>query len=264
MPDPQSNAPPALAAKIRHLIQSGEFGPGDHLGTVELAERFGVSRGPVREALRLLESLNLIRIVPQKGAFVVALQDQEVTDALAVREVLYALLAERCAEIASDEEIASLRKALGRLEEAARVTDVTPREFQRATYEFVGLMYRIGGNPRLAQAIKDLSEGAGALYGHLSMATRDMRQAEVRGYQTLLKAIVEHNPGKAFAAARSMHSRGVERARDLHQLLASQAGAAGDRPLRGRRSRRVAPPAADGADLGPQDSTSGGMARPAR
>lgn len=256
MPEDHPNAPPALAAKIRQLIQSGEFGPGDHLGTVELAERFGVSRGPVREALRLLESLNLIRIVPQKGAFVVALQDQEVTDALAVREVLYALLAERCAEIAGEEEIASLHKALGRLEQAARTADVTPREFQRATYEFVGLMYRIGRNPRLSQAIKDLSEGAGALYGHLSMATRDMRQAEVRGYQTLLKAIAEHNPGKAFTAARTMHARGVERARDLHQLLTAQLGATGDRPLRGRRSRRLAPPTADGADLSAQDSPS--------
>jgi DNA-binding GntR family transcriptional regulator len=239
MANTDSTAPPALAVKIRELIKNGEFGPGDHLGTVELAQRFGVSRGPVREALRLLESLNLIRIVPQKGAFVIALEDREVGDLLGVREVLYALLAERCAQVATDAELQALGRALERLEAVNRSPDTTPHAFQRATYEFVGAMYRIGRNPRLAEMIKDLSEGAGFLYGHLSMATREMRQVELRGYQALTRAIQERNATKAFTLARSMHAKGVQRARELHNLLPGEADRAG-RPLRGRRPRRAA------------------------
>ncbi|MCA3699375.1 GntR family transcriptional regulator [Brevundimonas sp.] len=233
----QPNTPPDLAAKIRELIQTGHYGPGDHLGTVELAERFGVSRGPVREALRLLESLNLIRVVPQKGAFVVALEDQEVQDVLGVREVLFAMLAERSAVLATDEDHKALYEQLDLLSALARDTDVQPRAFQEASYAYVGILFRAAHNQRLVRLINDLTEGAGALYGHLSFATREMRQAELRGYQALTRAIVAGQPQKAFSLAREMHSRGVERARELHALMP---GRASGQVLRGRRTRRAA------------------------
>lgn len=212
-------SPVVIAERIRALIQAGSVGAGTHLGTVELAERFGVSRGPVREALRLLETAGLVRVIPRKGAFVAALGDAEVRDVLAIREVLFALLAERCARSPSHDDLSKLGQACTELEALARKADCTPREFQVGTYRFVSVMHRMAGMTRLTDAIRDLSVGAAEVYGHLAMATRDMRQTEVAGYQDLRRAIESRDPGAAFDAARAMHRRGVQRATELNELL---------------------------------------------
>jgi DNA-binding GntR family transcriptional regulator len=212
-------SPVVIAERIRALIQAGSVGAGTHLGTVELAEQFGVSRGPVREALRLLESAGLVRVIPRKGAFVAALGDAEVRDVMAMREVLFALLAERCARNPSREDLGRLGLALGELEALARNADCTPRMFLIGTYKFVGVMYRMAGTPRLSEAIRDLSVGAAEVYGHLAMATRDMRQTELVGYQNLKRAIESRDPAAAFNAAREMHRAGVQRATELNDLL---------------------------------------------
>ncbi|MCA3080330.1 MAG: GntR family transcriptional regulator [Aquidulcibacter sp.] len=208
-------SPPSLARKIRWMIQSGEALPGSHLGTVELAERFGVSRGPLREALRLLESSGLVKIVPQRGAFVIRPDDCEVQDLLSVREVLFALLAERCAKAATPTSIMALRRELEELEEIARCPETTPRRFQVATYRYVAQMNVIVGSGRLAQSIRDLSIGAAELYGYMAIATRDMRLKDLKGYQKLFKLIANGDASAAFLHARAMHSQGVARAMEL-------------------------------------------------
>lgn len=233
----QDRSPPQIAEEIRALIRVGSARPGDHLSAIELASRFGVSRGPVREALRLLESAGLVRIVPQKGAFVVALNDAEIKELLSIREVLFALLAERCGERASSSDLAGLERAVADLEALAAKPDCSAREFQVATDKLVARLYKISGMPQLNQLIQNLSSGPAELFGHLAVATRDMRQADLRGYQRLLKAIQSRQSGTVFNAARAMHAEGVKRAVELSEVLprsASESSAV----LKGRRRRR--------------------------
>lgn len=211
-------SPPELAGAIRGMIREGVFQPGDRLGTASLAEHFGVSRGPVREALRLLESRNLVQIERNRGAFVVDIEDGEILETLQIREVLFALLAERCATEASDEALADIRSSVEALAEAHRSASVTPQSFQRSTFIVIHAMFEAIGRGRLSAMIADLTEGAGDTYGHLAMATRDMRATELKAYQTLAKALSDRDAGRAFALARRMHSRGVERARELQAI----------------------------------------------
>lgn len=236
-PSGGDRSPPALARQIRLMIQSGEVLPGSHLGTVELAERFSVSRGPLREALRLLESSGLVKIVPQRGAFVIRLDDREVQDLLAVREVLFALLAERCASAATPEGVEALRRELEQLEQIARNPASTARAFQAATYRYVAQMNVIVGSARLTQSIRDLSIGAAELYGHLAIATRDMRLKDLSGYKKLFKLIAAGAGAAAFSQARAMHSQGVARAVELNAsaLRQSQSSPAIDFVQRKRR-----------------------------
>jgi DNA-binding GntR family transcriptional regulator len=138
---------------------------------------------------------------------------------MAMREVLFALLAARCARNPSREDFAKLGLALGELEALARNADCTPRLFQMGTYKFVSVMYRMAAMPRLSEAIRDLSMGAAEVYGHLAMATRDMRQTELAGYLQLKRAIESRDPAAAFDAAREMHRKGVQRATELNDLL---------------------------------------------
>jgi DNA-binding GntR family transcriptional regulator len=213
--------PPDIAKAIRTMIREGAFRPGDRLGTAALAAEFGVSRGPVREALRLLESRGLVEVERNRGAFVVDIEDGEILETLRIREVLFALLAERCATEASDAGTERMRVALNQLTALHRSATVTPQSFQRATFEVVIAMFAAAGGQRLATMIADLSEGPGITYGHLAMATRDMRAIELKAYEQLIKAIESRDAARAFSLARRMHARGVERAREL-QALTSQ------------------------------------------
>lgn len=235
-PVEEDRSPPAIAERLRDLIRVGVLGPGAHLSAGELAERFGVSRGPVREALRLLESAGLVRILPQKGAFVVALGDEEVRELLSIREVLFAALAQRCAERSTPGDREMLSSAVKDLADMAARPSCGAREFQRATDGVVSRMYRIAAAPRLARMIQDLSSGPAAIYGHLAVATRDMRLADLRGYERLMAAISAGDGSRAFAAGRMMHAEGVERAFELDSVMPKAAPSS--QALKGRRQRR--------------------------
>ena len=141
------SGPPELARAIRLMIRDGEYGPGDRLGTAELADRLNVSRGPVREALRLLESRRLVRIEQNRGAFVIDLQDKEALDAFATRGVLFAFLAELCAVRASDAQIAAMKSKLAELSDLHSHGRPTPRSFLKATFRIVQIFHEAAATP---------------------------------------------------------------------------------------------------------------------
>lgn len=83
-----SRAVDAAYSELRQVLQSGALGPGDRLGEVELAERFGISRTPVREALRRLAADGLVEISPNRGARVVKWSLQEMQEIFELRALL--------------------------------------------------------------------------------------------------------------------------------------------------------------------------------
>lgn len=95
--------------RLRDAIISSRFLPGEHLSDRLLCEVFGVSRGVIREAVRLLEAEGLVTVVPNRGPFVAYLSAAEATQVYEVRGVLEALAGQGFAERASTEEIAELR-----------------------------------------------------------------------------------------------------------------------------------------------------------
>lgn len=222
------------------MIQRGELKPGDHLGTIELAERFGVSRGPIREALRLLESRLLVRVLAQKGAFVMALRDDEALEAMETREVLFGGLAEHAARRAKRAHLDALARSLTDLRRLAEDPATTPHAFQMGTYAYIAHLYEAAGNQRLVRSIRDLSQGVGDAYGHLSMATQEMRRTEYAAYAVLTAAVTAGDAQAAFQAAREMHADGVRRARELQALMPQPATPVEFKGRR-RRSRRAAP-----------------------
>lgn len=229
---PERFTPPDIARAVRGMIVNGDLRPGDHLSTIELASRFGVSRGPVREALRLLESRALVRILPGKGAFVNSLQDDEVSVTLEAREFIFAALAELAAEKANRTEVNLLQKELLNLGRLAAAPSTSPNDFKLATYRFVSVLYAAARNPRLHQIMRDLSEGVGHAFGHLSMATQEMRQAEFAAYERLTEAIANRDKAQAYSSARTMHAAGVTRAQQLQAAIPQQSI-----EFRGRRRR---------------------------
>jgi DNA-binding GntR family transcriptional regulator len=100
------------AQRLAHSIITGEIPQGKKLNEAELAERFGMGRGPVREALRHLEGMRLVTRIPNAGARVVLLDRKTLSDLYAVREALEGLACHIAADQMTDEEILQLSKLL--------------------------------------------------------------------------------------------------------------------------------------------------------
>lgn len=108
-----------VADEIRQMIMSGELQPGERLFEDRLAERLGVSRNPVREALRALESTGLVEVVPRRGAYVSNVDAEQTRQLLELRSVLEAYAAEQAALRRDADDLAELRRCL---EEGRRAT----------------------------------------------------------------------------------------------------------------------------------------------
>lgn len=102
---------------IQDAIVRGELRPGDKMSEAELATRYGVSRGPLREALRRLEGRKLITRIPHVGVRVAALSPAEIIQIYQVREALEGMACRLAAERMSDEEIQGLRDLLAQHEQ---------------------------------------------------------------------------------------------------------------------------------------------------
>ncbi|MBI5005623.1 MAG: GntR family transcriptional regulator [Nitrosomonadales bacterium] len=108
------------AHRLAQSIVTGELEQGQKLNEAELAERFGMGRGPLREALRHLEGMRLVKRIPNAGARVVVLDRKTLADLYGVREALEGMACRLAASQMTDDEIAQLGKLLDRHEEQIR------------------------------------------------------------------------------------------------------------------------------------------------
>jgi DNA-binding GntR family transcriptional regulator len=148
------------AAAIRTRIMSGEIPIGAQLRQAELAKTLGVSRTPVREALRQLQTGGLIEVVPNRGAVVRVPAPWEVREAYEVRAELEGLACERAVSRISDELLDELRrtnKVLRRGRHAASGGG-QPASTTVANDRFHTLIHEVAGNARLARVIKEINE----------------------------------------------------------------------------------------------------------
>ncbi|TDC75584.1 GntR family transcriptional regulator [Streptomyces hainanensis] len=104
---------------VRTRITRGEFAPGSKLVERELAAELGVSRVPVREALRMLETEGLVQVVPRRGVIVKELTHTDIEELFDVREALESMTAKRAAERAKTADLRRLRRHLDRAQRAA-------------------------------------------------------------------------------------------------------------------------------------------------
>lgn len=113
----QSTLSDVAAHRLAQSIVTGELAQGQKLNEAELAERFGMGRGPLREALRQLEGMRLVKRIPNAGARVVVLDRKTLSDLYAVRETLEGMACRLAATQMSDEEITQLNTLLDQHEE---------------------------------------------------------------------------------------------------------------------------------------------------
>jgi DNA-binding GntR family transcriptional regulator len=151
------------AAKIRAMIMVGEIPIGAQLRQAELAARFGVSRTPVREALRQLQAGGLIEVVPNRGAIVRVPAPWEVREAYEVRAELEALAAERAVSRITADNLAQLRSTNDEMYQHSLAVAGGPAKRKGSVSGsqndvFHTLIYTAAANARLTRVINEINE----------------------------------------------------------------------------------------------------------
>lgn len=141
---------------IREAIINGTLKPRERLMEIQLAEELGVSRTPVREALRKLELEGFIVMVPRKGAYVADLSFKDIADVFEIRAALEALAAGLAAERITDEELEEMERLLVEKAEAIAANDM--EKLIEVDTKFHDAIYRASRNERLYAIINNLRE----------------------------------------------------------------------------------------------------------
>ena len=141
---------------LRQAILRGELEPGERLMEIHLAERLGVSRTPIREAIRKLELEGLVVMIPRRGAVVASITEKDLKDVLEVRQTLELLAAEVACERITPELLEELRTAASEFHRLKNSQDVT--ELAAADVRFHDIIYEATGNARLINILNNLRE----------------------------------------------------------------------------------------------------------
>lgn len=141
---------------LRHAILRGEMEPGERLMEIQLAQKLGVSRTPIREAIRKLELEGLVVMIPRKGAEVAHITEKDMRDVLEVRCTLEELAVTLACRNVTDERIEELKVANKVFEAAIISKDVV--NIVDADVQFHDIIYAMTDNARLIQIINKLRE----------------------------------------------------------------------------------------------------------
>lgn len=138
-----------VADELRAMIMRGDLKPGERLLEDRLADRLGVSRNPVREAIRALEGTGLVEVLPRRGAYVSQLDNDRIHQLLELRALLEGFAAERAATNRTDADLERLQKLIDEGRRASKENDVVRaaachREFHRAIERASGNQYLEG------------------------------------------------------------------------------------------------------------------------
>ena len=141
---------------LRQAILRGELKPGERLMEIQLANKLGVSRTPIREALRKLELEGLVNMVPRKGAEVADITEKSLRDVLEVRKALEELSVQLACEKITEEEIEELKRVAERFKDTLDDQDVT--KIAEADVAFHDVIYTATDNQKLILLLNNLRE----------------------------------------------------------------------------------------------------------
>lgn len=141
---------------LREAILRGELEPGERLMEIALAQKLGVSRTPIREAIRKLELEGLVTMTPRKGAVVAKITFKDLKDVLEVRKNLEELAVELACSRATEEDIIEMKKLHQEFIETLEQDDLTI--IAEADVKFHDFIYGMADNKRLIQILNNLRE----------------------------------------------------------------------------------------------------------
>ncbi|WP_352420299.1 GntR family transcriptional regulator [Proteiniborus sp.] len=192
---------------IREAILDGRLKPGERVMEVQLAEKLGVSRTPVREAIRKLELEGLLVMEPRKGAYVADISLNDVVDVLEIRSSLEGLAASLAAIRANEEEIELLRQKAVEFKQCIEKKDV--QGMINKDTEFHEVILLAAKNKKLTSIIESLREQV-QRFRVAYFTEYNMTTYLVEEHQNVLNAIENREPERASKYAQN-HIENIEK-----------------------------------------------------
>jgi len=194
--------PEQVAEWLSEEILREELAPGERITETAIAERFGVSRGPVRDALKLLEQDGLVRIFPRRGVIVSGLDVHEISEIFMIRAVLGGLAARLMVETAPPDVLGEFARRARSIES---LVDDRDRFFEEAS-ALSDLMGAWGGGGQLARLMKSLRKQVQRARFH-AFGERKIRKLTADLFDEVADAIESGNPETARTVVERMGER---------------------------------------------------------
>jgi len=175
---------------LRDAIINQILKPGERLMEIQLADEMGVSRTPVREAIRKLELEGLIVMVPRRGAYVAGISMKDIHEVFEVRGALEALAAKLAAERITNEELEEMERRL--VQEAEETVANNLRSIVEIDTSFHELLYKAARNSRLIQFINNLQEQLHR-FRSASLARPGRSKTALEEHKKIVEALAERN-----------------------------------------------------------------------
>ena len=174
-----------VAQRINEMIRSGELRRGQKINELHLCELVGVSRTPIREALRILNTQGLIDLVPHKGAFVSQFSTQEIHDMFQVMSVLEGMCAELATGKMTDADFRKVEKLHLKLEQ--HYNSRNHKAYLDTNQVLHTLVQDLAGNAALNEVIKGLRQKI-LLYRHKQLYEPKRFSESIQEHRDLLEA----------------------------------------------------------------------------
>ncbi|SFN51428.1 GntR family transcriptional regulator [Variovorax sp. OV329] len=205
--------PEQIAGRIFAAIERGEYAPGERIREETIAEQLAVSRGPVREALRILESDAVVRILPNRGAHVTQLTIKEVSDIFEIRRELVGPMVRGLARQDT--------RFIDCIEDEVRELELLAKE-PDAGEAYLAVSHRLGrllsqgcGNDRLGDIMSSLARQT-RRYSKLGLATPARRNESAKCWRAMANALKAGEIDSAAAAVEKLiHASRLEAVRQL-------------------------------------------------
>jgi phosphonate utilization transcriptional regulator len=186
-----------VQGELERMILSGELAPGAKLTEMALAARLGVSRGPLREAFRMLEEAGLVRTEKNRGVFVRDIPIEEAIEIFDLRAAMDELVGRRLAEHITPAQLKEVRSLVDQMEQAVKGKDAY--HYHLLNLKFHDRLVELAGNSKLTaiyrKLIKELS-----LFRRLNLADSWLMPVSANEHRQIVKAIASGDPQAAGKA----------------------------------------------------------------
>lgn len=201
-----------LRDALEEDIVNGRIKPGERLSESALAERFDVSRTPIREALRYLVASGLVEIIPKRGTFVSKVSLPQLVEMFEVMAELEGMCARLAARRITEAEAKELQDALRTCEEAADAEDTDSYYYENEIFH--DCIYRASHNSFLAQQARQLQARLKP-YRRLQLRVRNRMRGSLEEHRQIVSAILDGDEARAEALLESHVSVQGERYSDF-------------------------------------------------
>ena len=206
-----------VQSEVERLIVSGELAAGAKLSENTLASKLGVSRGPVREALRALEQTGLVRVEKNRGVFVREITLEEADDIYELRATFDQLAGRKLAMRITPEQLEELRSLIERMEQAAARDDLDA--YYPLNLRFHDALIEFTGNKKLLHTYRRLVNELN-LFRRQTLAQRDRLPLSTREHKNIVDAIAARDPD---TAGRLLHDHVTASRARMHETHAADA-----------------------------------------